>query len=410
MDNYMIGRAPIIDHEGNIEAYDLHYHLKEDDKSSERSKSSMLINAVINTFGAKNLLGGRRGFIHVDRKFLLSDTIYSAPKELFVFAIDNKIEIDDLLHERLSQLKEKGYKFALDNMTFSMGPLKPLMPILGYLDYFKVNSSEFSEVYLAKLLQALSSYEMKVVACKIDNAMQYAVSQSIYAPLVEGSYFSEPVIMEKPAFDPQLFNVIQIYNKILADADVSVLVKSFEASPALTLQLMQFINSAAFSFKSDISSISQMITLVGIKPLARWLLLQIYGKSMNHSKYQAPLLLKVMGRTELMQGLYRLIDENISKDRVGQAFFVGVMSLASTVFSVPLRMILKEMHVTDEVKSALLEQEGVLGELLAMVRSIEKFNPADIEAFALKHHISEQRIHNLLIDTMQHIDELEGTM
>ena len=406
----MIGRSPIIDHEGNIEAYDLHYHLAENDISSARSKSSMLINAVINTFGAKNLLGGRRGFVHVDRKFLLSDTIYSAPKELFVFAIDTKIEIDELLLERLSQLKEKGYFFSLDNMTFSMGPLKRLEPLLEYLDYFKVNTSEFSEVYLSKLLNALSCYDMKIVACKVEDSMQYAISQSIHAPYVQGDYFAEAVIMEKPAFDAQLFNVIQIYNKILSDASVSELVKAFESSPGLTLQLMQFMNSAAFSFKSDISSITQMITLVGIKPLSRWLLLQIYGKSMNHSKYQAPLLLKVIGRTELMQGLYRLIDENVTSDRISQAYFVGVMSLASTVFSVPLRMILKEMSISEEVKNALLNQEGVLGELLTMIRFIEKFNPQEIENFATKHNISEQRIHNLLLDTMQHIDELENSI
>ena len=410
MQSYMIGRSPIIDTQGNIEAYELFFAEDISQSGNKCCQTSMLINAIINTFGIKNILGERRGFIKVDKSFLLSDTILSVPKEHFVFAIVTDSIVDDALLERLYMLHEKGYHLSLDNMTFAMGPLRPFMPLLDYLDYFKVNSSEFSERYLAKLLQALSPYQLKVVACNIDTHMEYAIAQSVRAKLVQGDYFSEPVIMKKPSFDPQLFNIIKIYNKILHEANINEIVHAFEASPALTIQLMQFMNSAAFSFKERISSIEQIVTLMGLAPLSEWLLLQIYGKSMNKSPYQSPLLLKVTARIALMQGLLKLLNPKIDQEALSKAYFVAVMSLSSTVFSVPLRMILKEMPISEDVENALLEHKGLLGELLYMIRAIEKFDTKIMSAFAKKYKIPAKNIQAVMIESMKKANTIEGTL
>ena len=410
MQNYMIGRSPIIDTQGDIEAYDIFFVEDISEVGDKRCQSSMLINAITNTFGIKNILGDKKGFIRVEKPFLLSDAITGVAKEHFVFAIATDTIVDDRLLDRVYELHTKGYRFSLDNMTFAMGPLRPFMPLLEYLDYFKVNSSEFSERYLAKLLHALSPYSLEVVACNIDTHMEYAIAQSVRAKLVQGEYFSEPIMMQKPSFDPKLFNIIQIYNKILSEASMQEIVHAFEASPALSIQLMQFMNSAAFSFKERISSIEQIVAMMGLAPLAQWLLLQIYGKSMNKSPYQSPLLLKVTARIELMQGLIRLLNPTISQEGLSKAYFVAVMSLSSTVFSLPLRMILKEIPISEDVEKALLEHHGLLGELLHMIRAIEKFETKTMSAFAKKYKIPAKEIQKVIIESMKRANAIEGRL
>lgn len=411
MDNFFVGRQPVIDYEGNLVAYDLFYRAGNEKNTSQRAKASTLVAAVLNTFGSKGMLGERRGFVEVDRKFLLSELILSTPKELFVFALHDDIVIDRALVERVRQLVAEGYLFAIHDITVRTGSLKRLSYLFSYIRYFKINMQGFTEQYLVRLKEVLSEYPLEIVATHVDDHMQYAVCKSVGYPLIQGLYFSEPVLVENSSYDPNQFAVIRIYNLLLDDTvTIEEIVKAFESNHALTLQLMQYINSSAFSFKANIASIAQVLTLLGRKPLAQWLMLLIYGKSMNNSVNQLPLLLMVMTRTELMTGLMKLIWPNASKEIQGKAFFVGVMSLSSTVFSVPLRLILKEMSISEDVRLALLDKEGLLGRMLMQVQAIEKYDIVEMMAFAKEFEISVAAMQSLMTETIQSVNKFEQTI
>lgn len=408
MNNFFVGRQPIIDHKGNLVAYDLFYKAENENTTSSRAKTSTLVASVLNTFGSKGILGERRGFIEIDKTFLLSELILSTPKDLFVFALNDDIVVDRTLIERVSQLHAEGYLFAIHDITVKTGSLKRLAYLFPYLNYFKINIKGFTEQYLAKIKEVLSDYTLEIIATHVDEQMQYAVCRSVNYPLIQGLYFSEPVFVENSSFDPNQFAIIRIYNLLLnEEVEIDEIVKAFESNHALTLQLMQYINSSAFGIKTTISSISQMLTLLGRKPLTQWLMLLIYGKSMNHSANQLALLLMVMTRTEMMVGLLKLICPNASKEMQGKAFFVGVMSLSSTVFSVPLRLILKEMNLSEDVREALLESGGLLGEILKQVQAIEKYNIAKTLLFAKKFEISVASIQKLMTETIRSVNDFE---
>lgn len=411
MDNFFVGRQPIIDHAGNLVAYDLFYKAEDEKNASERAKTSTLVSAVLNTFGTKGMLGERRGLIAIDRQFLLSELILSTPKELFVFALHDDILVDQTLLERVRRLRAKGYLFAMNDITVRTGSLKRLAHLFPYLSYFKIDMKGFTEQYLVKLKEVLFVHPLELIATNIDERMQYALCKSIGITFIQGLYFSEPVFVENSSFDPNQFAVITIYNQLLDESvPIEDIVRSFETNHALTLQLMQYINSSAFDFKIDIASIQHVLTLLGRKPLAQWLMLMIYGKSLNQSRDQLPLLLMVMTRTELMVGLLKLIWPNASKQVEGKAFFVGVMSLSSTVLSVPLRLILKEMSISEDVKEALLDKEGMLGEMLVQVQAIEKYDIVAIMVFARKFEISAVSMKRLMTKTIESVNAFERSM
>ena len=407
MDDFMLGRVPVIDETGGIVAYDLFYSANDHGEESDRAKSSMLMSAVMNTFGSKKVLGGRPGFIRIEQKFLMNDLILSSPKELFVYALSHTIEANGEVLERLKMLHAAGYRFALDNLNRRTGTLKRLLPLLPYVSYVKIDISDFTEQYLVKLTGVLEHFPMEVIACGVEDHMQYAVGKSAGCSLFSGYYFAEPVLMENPSYAPNLYSVIHLYNMLLRDTGIEELVREFETNQPLTMQLLQYINSSMFNFRQEIASIHHVVTLIGRKPLGNWLMLVIYGKSLNRSTYQRPLMLTAIGRTRMMTGLLKLMRSG-DRELEEKAFFVGVMSLASTVFAMPLRMILRDMHISEDIEEALMKRKGLLGALLLQVEAIEKFDKLAIIKFASDHDIPLGAIYRMVASTMEYVHSFEA--
>lgn len=392
-----IGRQPIIDHNGELIAYDLFYEVPNALRAAGEGTSS-LIASLINTFCTHNILGDAQGFVKIDDTFLMSGIIYSVPKQLFILCLPLTIPLNKEHFERIKELKELGYRFSLHDITYIPHKhLKNLAVLFHMVDFIKIDIKNLSQEYMAKLIKTLKHYPPALIATNVNTQDEYAVVKSLGFPYVEGYYFSEPIIVEHQQVDSKLLTVIRLYNMLMSNAATTEeLAMTFESNPELTIQLLQYINSSAFSLKYKISSINQVLTLLGRKPLAQWLLLLMYGKHMHHAATQSLLMQMVSRRTALMKGFYRLLYPRATYDELGEAFFVGVMSLASAVMSIPLRLILKDMNLSENVLAALLEHRGILGELLEVVEAIERFNVERIREFIQKHSLSSSAVLTLI--------------
>lgn len=392
-----IGRQPIIDHSGELIAYDLFYDTP-DIVMSKPDDTSSLIASLINTFCTHNVLGDTQGFVKIDDTFLMSGVIFSVPKQLFILSLPDSIPLTKEHLDRIAELKEEGYRFALHDISnIPLKILKKLSPLLSILSYVKVSVTNLPQQYMSKLKQLLDPYPLKLIATNVNTQEEYAIVKSLEYPFVEGYYFSEPILVEHQKVDSKLLTVIRLYNMLMSSSTTTEeLSLTFESNPELTLQLLQYINSSAFSLKYRISSVNQVLTLLGRKPLAQWLLLLMYGKHMNNSPTQSLLMQMVSRRTILMKGFYKLIFPNATSSDEGEAFFVGVMSLASAVMLTPLRLILKDMNLSENVTDALLEHKGLLGELLEIVEAIERFNVGEIRAFIDRYHLSSTAVLQLI--------------
>lgn len=411
MDFHFIGRQPIIDHDGDIFAYDLYFSIAGDKPVSLRASVSTLISTLLNTYGVKNILGERPGFIQIDHTVLLSDMVESIPKEHFILSIIDSTVLDKQVYHKITQLHDEGHQLALHDITLNSIPkLKKLKHLFPYISYLKINMKDFSQQYLEKLKKVLEPYSIHVIGTHIDDYNLYGTTLGLHFRYVQGNYFSEPESFKHETQDANTFTIIQLYNMLMSDVEIHELVRMFEIHSDLTLQLLRYINSQHFNLQNHVSSIQQVLTLLGRKALASWLMLLIYGKSINNSKYQSPLLLMVQNRAMLMAKLYKLIHPNTNKEEEGKVFFVAIMSLSSAVMSLPLSLILKEMSLSVEVIIALLNHEGILGELLSLVEEIERFEVQKVQTFIEKYHLNPESIFLLMRETIVNVNTLEASI
>ncbi len=193
----------------------------------------------------------------------------------------------------------------------------------------------------------------------------------------------------------------------MQDTNIDETASEFEKNYAISVQLLQFINSGAFAFRKRISSIHHVLVLVGRIPLAQWLMLMIYSKSVTKTEESSPLILLIKERTELIQNLLKKIEPNVRSNKLGEAYFVGVLSLLNVVFGVSLEQLLEHLYISDEVKDALLHDRGDLGELYALVREIEQFNTDAIEVFAKKHGLDANDINGVVAQCIEDVNRFE---
>jgi len=409
MENVYIGRQPVIDNDSNLCAYEVLYRdsNQESHIDSGRHASASVINSVLNKFGTRSLLGHRRAFVKVDEKFLMHDLIFTIPKEFFIFSILESVEMNERVVERIEQLYAKDYKLAINDMFLSKDTFQKYKVVFKELSYIKIKIDSSLNIGTKKMISEFSKNDIIVVATKIEELKEYELAKSIHCDWFQGYFFSEPKIMENAKDEPSQMKILQLYNLLLQDTNIDELTSEFENAHEITLQLLQFINSGAFHFRSRISSIHHILTLVGRIPLAQWLMLMIYSKSVSKNNETSPLMLMVKYRTELMENILKLIKPDVKSNMLGEAYFVGVLSLIDTVFGIELATLLEDMHISKEVEDALLNEKGLLGEIFVLVKDIEMFNTVAVDAFEVKYSLAHDSIENIAIQSMKDVNKFE---
>ena len=391
MDNIYIARQPILDENNEIFAYELLYR---DDESKANIRNSRLatvavLSSTLNKFGIKNLLGNKKAFIKADEKFLMHEIIFTIPKEHFIFSLQLGSKIDKKMKSRIEELYLLGYSFAINDSLIDDVIISHCNELKDFISYLKIDINSLSDN-----ISLVKNKDIKLIATKVENDEMLSKAKEHGFTYVQGFFFSKPKILEQEQFDSEATNVINLCNKLMQDTDIDEVVVEFERNPAVTIQLLKFINSGAFHFRQNLSSIKQVLTLVGKTKLTQWLMLMVYSSDEKKTK-NSPLMEKVRSRSLLMESVSKLISKELSS----KAYFVGVLSLMNVLFNVSLRAILKEMNVDKQIREALLHKKGRLGEIYLFVQALEDFDTQEIEFFSKKNNISQEDLERLTIES-----------
>jgi len=119
-------------------------------------------------------------------------------------------------------------------------------------------------------------------------------------------------------------------------------------------------------------------------------------------------MLMVINRTYLMEEILKAIEPNVRSNMLGEAYMVGVLSLMDTLFGMKMSDVLEGIHVSDSVKDAILKDEGVFGEIYAVVRATESFNVDEVMAFERRYKLQNATVKGIVIKAIEHVNEFEN--
>ncbi|MFT5835578.1 MAG: EAL and modified HD-GYP domain-containing signal transduction protein [Sulfurimonas sp.] len=412
MENVYLGRQPILDSNDDLVAYEILYRdsSKSSDARNEHSASASVISNILNKFGTKSLLGDRRAFVKVDEMFLLHDIIFSIPKEFFIFSLLENVQISEKVVERLKQLHIRGYILAIHNISLDLDSLQKYSQVYTELSYIKINVDKDINLDMQDKFSEIKSHNIQIVASKIEDNSEYELAKKLGCDMFQGYFFAKPNIVQNAKNEASQLKVLSLYNMLINDTSIDEITLEFENNYEITVQLLRYMNSCAFHFRNKISSISQILSLVGREPLAKWLLLMIYSKSLSKTFKHSPLMLMVKSRTELMENILEALNHDVTSKELGEAYFVGVLSLVDTLFGVEIEEVLQDLNISDEVTNALLKDEGMLGEIYSLIRDIEAFDTSSIHIFTSKYNLGTHQIEDIVLKSMQDVNSFEEAM
>lgn len=172
--------------------------------------------------------------------------------------------------------------------------------------------------------------------------------------------------------------ILEMLSRLRADASPKELAEVAKRDPATALKLLSMANSPMYGLSRQLASIDQAIVTLGRETLYRWLTMALFragGDSprlnalLEHALYRARFL-------ELAGG------QRLGKQDCDELFLIGLLSYTDVLLDLPMQEVLHRMQVVEEVRSALLKNEGRLSPYLNLVLSLQRGDHDRLEALS----------------------------
>lgn len=377
MEKIFLARQPIVNRKENLVAFELLFRSAHRDSAEVVSDVHATAQVMVNAFqemGISEVLGAHRGFVNLDASLLHSDLIELLPKKQVVIELLETITIDAAIVARCHELKSKGFSLALDDVVEFDERVKPL---LNVVEVVKLDLMQIDAAALPDLVKEFKRYPVKLLAEKVEDREQARRCKEMGFDIFQGYYFARPEVLSGKRTSPAKFALLRILTLMMSDAESAEIEEVFKEQPELAYNLMRMVNAVGRGLTTKITSLKHGLTVVGRRPLVRWVQLLLYASTKGDDMV-SPLMQLAATRGRFME-LVAQQERPSDVDYADRAFLVGMMSLLDTLLGEPLGEILQRISLHEEVEGALLERNGDLGALLSLCESIETDNTEQLQ-------------------------------
>jgi EAL and modified HD-GYP domain-containing signal transduction protein len=370
-DNFFLARQPILNRGQRLVAYELLFRdarqRNEADVTDDAEATATVI-AHASELGLGQVVGDQMAFVNVDAVGLMSDFIRFLPNDKVILEILETVKATPEVMDRVRELKQAGFKFALDDVIGHSEDVQKLQPLC---DVIKVDIKDMQPGTLQALARVLKNPKQKLLAEKVETIEEFQQCMELGFEYFQGYYFARPVILSGKKISPSQRSVLHLLDLLNTDATSQEIERSVKHDALITLNLLRLVNTPAVGARYRINSVGHALMVLGRRQLQRWLQILLYVKNGGTQEFTSPLLQLATTRGKTMELMVEHLrpGQRVSAD-IG--FTVGVMSLMDTLFSIHMRDVLDSVNVLDEVRAALLHRSGDYGSMLNLIEHIEK--------------------------------------
>lgn len=398
--NIYLARQPIFNRQQKVVAYELLYRSNEEnynpEPDSNRATSEVIASSFLN-IGLDKLTRRKKAFINFTKQLLEDDTAYLLPKDLVALEITEDIIPDQNTFAVCEKLYGKGYSLVLDDYDLESN----FKSMLHVIEIVKVDYQQTDCTARADIVESLRECNIKLLAEKVETVNDYGDAMSNGYDYFQGYFFCEPSIVigrEIPSTKLHNLQLLQEIYKAEIDFDrVETLIKQ---DPSLSYKLLRFINSIAFPVRFPIRSIRQAMALLGQQEMIKWASLV----ALRNVGYDKPdeLIVTAVSRARFCESV--ALATNI-KNRSADLFLTGLLSLLDTFLDQSMESILKELPLAEEIKDALLGQDGDFKNILDLVLLYEKGSwEKAFEIAATKYNLDEVEVMSYYLESLELAD------
>ena len=389
----LLARQPIFDRDTKVVAYELLFRAVNPERADvvdgDFATSAVLENAFMN-LSIDDVIGDHKAFINFTPR-LLEMEIPIEPARCVIEVLED-VEVTDALLESLKRAKQKGHLVALDDFEYN----ETLQPLVDLADIIKLDVLALSDSELVDAVGRLSAYGVTLLAEKIETNEMLRHCLDLGFEMFQGNFLSKPEPISGRKLAANKIVVLELLTKLQEPSsnfkDLELLISQ---DPALGLKTLRLVNSAYYGPRHQIESLSHAIAYLGMDALRSLAsLLVVSGLS------DKPDALRdfALERAKFCE----LLGRKVKEAEASVFYSVGLLSTMDAYFDQPLEEILGNMSLRPDVKAALLDREGELGAVLALVERVQR---GELEAIVWDRladfDLSPQVVNELYMEVIQ---------
>ncbi|KYG89434.1 HDOD domain-containing protein [Metasolibacillus sp. FSL H7-0170] len=378
-----VGRQPIFNANKQIIAYELLYRNKNLTAFPMINEDVATIKVLINSFlhiGAEKITQGKPVFINFTENLLESSIDQLLKSSQVVIEILENVQITPKLIQRVRELKEKGFKVALDDFVLDK-QVESYNELFQYIDYIKID-------FLATTLEERKKIERKVqekfphiqlLAEKVEEYDQFKTAKASNYQLFQGYFFEKPQIVKGNSIPP---NTIPYLNILLLlseeNPNVQLIAENIEKDLSLAYKLLQMINNATGHVKVRIYSIRQAIMMIGIPNLRKWIYFVAMGERQIDD--EEDFFEEIMRASLFRAKVCEILAKRNRKKNHPEYFLVGMFSLIDILLKSTLEEIVQKLPLSNRVIDTILGQQTEMTPYLQFSMALDKLEWDKLQA------------------------------
>ena len=367
---FYAARQPILDKEKKLVGYELLFRDGVDnvfpDIDGDEATSRLIEGSQFN-FGLEDLTDNKPAYINFTLETLQKGYPLLLGKEQVVVEILETIQPGKRLLALVKDLKERGYTLALDDYIH-----QPVWRhFYPYIDMIKIDFLTTDKESIEAVIEAIKPHpHIKLLAEKVETYEKYQLAREMGFSYFQGFFFSKPEMVQSKTLPPSEMALAELlYETSSIDLNLRKITEVFERDVNLSYKLLRYSNSAAFKRRAEISTIKQALIVLGSEEIKRFLSL-LFAAQVSADK-PAELIRLSLTRARFAELL--AISHGKLRD-TGMAFLTGMMSLMDAILDEDMPSVMNKLPLTNEIKDALLKDEGLLATYLNLVKFYEQAN------------------------------------
>jgi EAL and modified HD-GYP domain-containing signal transduction protein len=356
-----VARQPILDRSQNVFGYELLFRNGVEDyfnADPELAARSTLDSSLL--YGINMLCDKRRAFVNCTCEVLFKDLITLLPPHQTVAEILETVEPEDRVVAACKRLKAAGYLIALDDFA----PNDPRIPLVEFADIIKVDIRATKPEERAGMMRRFGSPACKMLAEKLETPHEYRQARDMGFVYFQGYFFCRPEIVigrEVPASRLHYIRLLEMVSR--REIDMRELEKMLKQEASICYRLLRYLNSPLFGLALEIKSIRHAIAVLGEREMRRWIRLVVTVGAAEHRCSE--LVLMGLARARFCELLSDRLQSNTD------LFLLGLLSIMDAILEVSMEVLLEQLPVGHETKTALLGQNSSLRPLYQLMLAQE---------------------------------------
>lgn len=383
-----VARQPILNRALKIYGYELlyrrDYHAQEFCNISPERATAEVVGNLFES-GINEITNNMHAFVNFDYNLILSDVIeLIEPKHLVIEVLENT-KVDQRLLNRITYLKRKGYKIALDDFEddYDTYPLIPLADIIKY----DIISTPLDTIQLA-VQKGLAENKI-LLAEKVETQAEYEKAREMGFHLFQGFFFSRPSIIsqsiDKKSTKLQYIRIVRELKK--NEPSYQQIAEIIESDVNLSYRLLKIIKRR--SEENIVYSIKRALVYMGFDEIERWInILMLQELAIDKPKELMKLSLV---RSKFGENI---ANNSKSKNRTFEISMMCLFSSLDAILNQSMEQTLSGILVTNDVKKALIHKTGPLRPVLELVLAYEKGQWETVQSISKNIKIDDKKLYD----------------